>query len=139
MFMFGCEYDTVGKALWDVVLCSRRSNPEFLAEGKEEKRDVDEAFWAWVRETLKSGLEEDVEDEEHELDEVEEVDEEALSDSEDPENEIPVATAPDSKHLDIPGVTNSSFTLERVGDTPDETFRDFTVELTAGKEMNSVD
>lgn len=143
MFMFGCEYDTVGKALWDVVLCSRRSNPDLLAEGKEEKRDVDEAFWAWVKETLKSGLEEDVEEDEHELDEVEEVDEDALSNSDNQEIEVSqpkvAPSAPDPKQLDVPNVAGASFTVERVGDTPDETFRQLTVDLVANKEMNSVD
>lgn len=135
--MFGCEFDTVGKALWDVVLCSRRSNPDFAADAGVqeggEKKDVDEAFWAWVKETLRSGLEEGDEDEEdeHELEEVEEVDEEALSDSDGQEIE-----EPSSKHLELGGVP---VTLERVGDTPDETLRELTVGFAANKSINRVD
>lgn len=136
MFMFGCEFDTVGKALWDVVRCSRRANPGFAAtagDGSGETKDADEAFWAWVKETLKSGLEEGEDDEVddgHDLEEVEEVDEDALSDS----DGLEVREAPSK--LDLGGVL---VTLERVGETPGETLRELTVGFVASKGIDGMD
>ncbi|TFK19638.1 hypothetical protein FA15DRAFT_674230 [Coprinopsis marcescibilis] len=60
MFVYGCEYETVGKALWDVVLCSQRGG----ALKGEDSVSAEEAFWVWVKQTLGNGGDEEEEEQE---------------------------------------------------------------------------
>lgn len=48
MFVLGCEYETLGKALWELVQLRGRSD-----DGEEQEDvDVEDAFWVWVKDTL---------------------------------------------------------------------------------------
>ncbi|KAG2005507.1 serine/threonine protein kinase [Coprinopsis cinerea AmutBmut pab1-1] len=63
MFVFGCDYQTVGKALWDVVLYAN------LKDDEEGAVDVEDAFWVWVKQTLGNNADEDdaIQEEEEEV------------------------------------------------------------------------
>jgi hypothetical protein len=47
MYVFGCEWETVGKALFDVVDQEELSK---LGPGAEEQGRAEEAFWRWAEE-----------------------------------------------------------------------------------------
>ncbi|KAJ3520608.1 hypothetical protein NMY22_g12675 [Coprinellus aureogranulatus] len=54
MFVFACEWDTVGKALWDVVKVQRglgevkRKSEEESAEEDESDEYLEKEFWSWT-------------------------------------------------------------------------------------------
>jgi hypothetical protein len=51
MFVFACEWDTVGKALWDVVKVNRGLADIAQKEGEAEEDDderLEREFWDWT-------------------------------------------------------------------------------------------